>query len=252
MDALYRDILKRVFQNPAGGHLELNRLKGEAGEIALRAGAANEPFGLINVGDAKGLCDHIATFTQQEAIPLAVTESEFSRGLFDGAKKSSSPVNILIGSKKFIEGWDCWRVSTMGLMHVGKSEGAQIIQLFGRGVRLKGYQHSLKRSSHIPAPEHSPFIEELETLNVFGIEADFMKQFREFLKKAGLPGNEHRHTERIPLNATYDDTQTPRFDESMNAPTAFSPFQSRRSLRVFAMVSPFYASFARQVGRGTI
>ena len=28
--------------------------------------------------------------------------------------------------------------NTMGLMNVGKGEGAQIIQLFGRGVRLKG------------------------------------------------------------------------------------------------------------------
>jgi len=50
---------------------------------------------------------------------------------------------LLIGSKKFSEGWSSWRVSSMGLMNVGKSEGSQIIQLFGRGVRLKGYQFSL-------------------------------------------------------------------------------------------------------------
>jgi hypothetical protein len=34
----------------------------------------------------------------------------------------------------------------MGLMNVGQTEGSQIIQLFGRGVRLKGYGSSLKRS----------------------------------------------------------------------------------------------------------
>jgi hypothetical protein len=92
----------------------------------------------------------------------------------------------------------------MGLMHVGKSEGAQIIQLFGRGVRLKGYEWSLKRSGHTHASYRPNFIEELETLNVFGVEADFMERFRDFLKEEGLPGNERRKTITIPLNVTYD------------------------------------------------
>jgi hypothetical protein len=41
-------------------------------------------------------------------------------------------------------------------------------------------------------------------LNVFGIEADFMEKFREFLKEEGLPGNERRKIITIPLNVTYD------------------------------------------------
>lgn len=92
----------------------------------------------------------------------------------------------------------------MGLMHVGRSEGSQIIQLFGRGVRLKGYEWSLKRSGHFNPGSQPAFIQELETLNVFGIEADFMEKFREFLKDEGLPGNERRETITIPLNVTYD------------------------------------------------
>jgi hypothetical protein len=89
-------------------------------------------------------------------------------------------------------------------MHVGKSEGAQIIQLFGRGVRLKGYAWSLKRSGHSHAPSIPQHIEELETLNVFGVEADFMEKFRQFLADEGLPGNERRRVFTIPLNVTYD------------------------------------------------
>ncbi len=65
--------------------------------------------------------------------------------LFQAISETNSSINILIGSKKFIEGWNSWRVSSMGLMNMGKSEGAQIIQLFGRGVRLKGKNFSLKR-----------------------------------------------------------------------------------------------------------
>lgn len=204
VSGLYRDILSRLFHNSAGGTLTLERTKGESGEIVLRVGAAETAFGLISVGDAKGLSDHIANVADQQGIHLNIGESDFADGLFASVKDSTSPVNLLIGSKKFVEGWDCWRVSTMGLMHVGKSEGAQIIQLFGRGVRLKGFQWSLKRSGHVPASTPPEFIEELETLNVFGIEADFMDRFRDYLTSEGLPGNERRRVITIPLNVTYD------------------------------------------------
>ncbi|MGI9256335.1 MAG: DEAD/DEAH box helicase family protein [Salinispira sp.] len=200
---LYTSILKRVF-NTRSGHLALSRVKGASGEIILRAGASETPFGLINVGDAKAFADHIEQLAGQDGLTLSIDDSDFSETSFNSVRDSSSPVNLLIGSKKFVEGWDCWRVSTLGLMHVGKSEGAQIIQLFGRGVRLKGYNWSLKRSGRsyaLSAPGH---IEELETLNVFGIEADFMEKFRQFLADEGLPGNERRRVFTIPLNITYN------------------------------------------------
>lgn len=204
IDVLFRDIHARLFNNTAGGTLSLDRIKGESGEVALRIGTTEIPFGLINVGDAKGLCDHIVEVAAQNNIQLTVKDSDFSEAIFASVKDSTSPINLLIGSKKFVEGWDCWRVSTMGLMHVGKSEGSQIIQLFGRGVRLKGYGWNLKRSGHAHAPSHPPYIEELETLNIFGIAADFMEEFHKFLKEEGLPGNERRKVITIPLNVTYD------------------------------------------------
>lgn len=203
-EQLFKDILKRLFNAENGGHLALERVKGDSGEIVLRVGTSETPFGLINVGDAKSLADHLEGLAKQESLPVTVDESDFSEAQFASVKDSSSPINLLIGSKKFVEGWDCWRVSTLGLMHVGKSEGAQIIQLFGRGVRLKGWQWSLKRSGHTRAPQRPPFIEELETLNVFGIEADFMEKFKQFLEDEGLPGNERRRVFTIPLNITYD------------------------------------------------
>lgn len=203
-DDIYKNILKRLFNTNTGGHLTLDRVKGESGEIALRVGTSETPFGLINVGEAKALADHIESVARQDDLSLSVEDSDFSEATFESVKDSSSPVNLLIGSKKFVEGWDCWRVSTLGLMHVGKSEGAQIIQLFGRGVRLKGYDWSLKRSGHSYAPSIPQYIEELETLNVFGVEADFMEKFRQFLADEGLPGNERRRVFTIPLNVTYD------------------------------------------------
>jgi len=201
---IYRDILSTVFHSHAGGILSVERVKGDSGEIILRAGSADEAFGLISVGEAKVLNTHLEKLAAQDKLPLHVGESDFSHAIFDTVKDSSSPINVLLGSKKFVEGWDCWRVSTLGLMHVGRTEGAQIIQLFGRGVRLKGYEWGLKRSGHSQAQRIPDYIEELETLNVFGIAADFMENFRKFLKDEGLPGNERRQVIQLPLNVTHD------------------------------------------------
>ncbi|WP_306253497.1 DEAD/DEAH box helicase [Parvularcula sp. IMCC14364] len=196
-----KDIHQRVFQSSAGGQLAIARIKGDDNEVMLRVGQSETPFGLINVGDASGLSNHIA---EREFENVNVLDSEFSDTLFGQINESSSPLNLLIGSKRFVEGWDCWRVSTLGLMHVGKSEGSQIIQLFGRGVRLKGHDWSLQRSG-FSTPSHQPdFIQYAETLNVFGVEADFMERFRAFLKEEELPSNDKKEVFPIRLNVTYD------------------------------------------------
>jgi hypothetical protein len=190
---MFDQILAALFNAPSGGALHVENLKGTDGEVALRLGE-NLPFGVINVGDASALCRLC-----QEHDDLVVTEKEFTGSLFQDLNQASSSVNILIGSKKFSEGWSSWRVSTMGLMNIGRSEGPQIIQLFGRGVRLKGKDFSLKRSRRLDllaeaaggwsVPKH---IETLETLNIFGIRADYMRQFKEYLEEEGLPANEDR------------------------------------------------------------
>ncbi|MBL7177242.1 MAG: DEAD/DEAH box helicase family protein [Desulfobacteraceae bacterium] len=187
----FRDILATLVNAKVPGALHVKRLKagGEAeGEIALHIGEDNEPFGLINVGDPSGLCK----LCEEHPEELAVSESEFSKSLFRRVNSTESPLNVLIGSKKFSEGWSSWRVSTMGLMNIGKKEGSQIIQLFGRGVRLKGLNFCLKRSHRIVGFHAPKDIERLETLNVFGIHADYMRQFKEYLEDEGLPANEDR------------------------------------------------------------
>ncbi len=184
-DAMFEDILKTLFNAPGTAALHLDHLKGSEGEIALSLGG-NKPFGVINVGDAANLCKLCEAHSE-----LVVTEQDFSDSLFHSINEANSTINLLIGSKKFTEGWNSWRVSTMGLMNIGKKEGSEIIQLFGRGVRLKGHGNTLKRSSQLPGVDRPKRIGLLETLNVFGIHADYMRQFREYLEDEGLPGNEN-------------------------------------------------------------
>ncbi len=183
-EQVYADVLRVLYNAPAGGSLHVVNLKGTDGEIALHLGE-HDPFGVINVGDAARLCKLCEDYRS-----LVVEEREFSGSLFHGINDSESTINILIGSKKFTEGWSSWRVSTMGLMNIGRTEGSEIIQLFGRGVRLKGRDFSLKRSRRIVGIHAPAEMERLETLNVFGIRADYMRQFREYLADEGLQNGE--------------------------------------------------------------
>ncbi len=183
--AVFQDVLKEIFNSDvAGASLHIDNLKGQDGEIGLRIGNAAY-FGVINVGDDKGL---LKICEEQK---LLVDEKDFSVSLFQDINNKNSQVNILIGSKKFTEGWSSWRVSTMGLLNIGRGEGSEIIQLFGRGVRLKGFKFSLKRSSALDyslKPSYTPSVLPiLETLNIFGLRADYMQQFKDYLEEEGLP-----------------------------------------------------------------
>jgi type III restriction/modification enzyme restriction subunit len=202
-DELLKDIYTNLFNAPNGGSLHVDYLKGGDGELALRLGSSDSPFGVVNVGDAKALaalCD--------EHEELHVMEKSFSSSMFQSINHPDSHVNILIGSKRFAEGWNSYRVSTLGLMYVGQKEGSEIIQLFGRGVRLRGYEHCLKRSRaiHWDAKEDElswvgkdHLLPILETLNVFGVKSDYMAKFNDFLEGEGIKKPDDRIPIKIPV-----------------------------------------------------
>ena len=60
--------------------------------------------------------------------------------------------------------------------------------MFGRGVRLKGWNMSLKRhrESGTDPPTDSAALRELETLYIFGLRANYMQTFRELLRAEGV------------------------------------------------------------------
>ncbi len=177
---VYSDILKRLFNAEARQRLKLVNLKGSKGELALRVGTA-EPFGLISIGDDSGFFKGASEGEE----PFDAESDDFGSGLFASINAKDSALNVLIGSRKFTEGWSSWRVSTMGLLNMGTGEGSQIIQLFGRGVRLKGRGMSLKRSVPHERPKGA-HLERLETLNIFGVRANYMATFKDYLREEGI------------------------------------------------------------------
>ena len=180
--AVYQDMLARTLHAPSGGGLHIVDIRGSKGELGLKASGSEKYFGLIYIGDT-------STFKKlviDADAGITVEDDALSDSLFEGLAKPGTTIKALIGSRKFIEGWNSWRVSNMGLLNIGRNEGSQIIQLFGRGVRLRGRELTLKRSSALDGshPEH---IGLLETLNIFAVNADYMKRFREYLEREGVP-----------------------------------------------------------------
>jgi len=179
VDALYADVVQRVFNASARQRLKLVNIRSSKGELALRVGDA-EPFGLINIGDDAGF------FSMAESADTFDSErDDFGGALFGTLNNKDSRLNVLIGSRKFTEGWSSWRVSTMGLLNMGQGEGSQIIQLFGRGVRLKGKGFSLQRTLPQDRPK-GVHLDKLEALNIFGVRASYMAAFKDYLREEDI------------------------------------------------------------------
>ncbi len=207
---VYQDLLRAVFHcGPALGtpRLHVEQLRQIPGEIALRIGEDGKYFGVINIGDSAALirnCDKRGI--------VASTEEFLSDSLFERINRPESDVQILIGSRKFTEGWNSWRVSAMGLINFAKGEGAQAIQLFGRGVRLKGYNGCLKRSSMLDdsTVRIPKWIGLLETLTVFGVRAQYMEEFKQYLELEDVPANENVHMVTLPVHSRFNEIQEKR------------------------------------------
>ena len=109
------DILNKVFHG--AGQLDAFQIKHGDGEIGLRTHSGESYFGVINIGD---VAKYSKRLEEDSKGSIVMQDDNFSPSLFHNLSSSRSTINILIGSKKFIEGWNSWRVSSMGLMNMGK------------------------------------------------------------------------------------------------------------------------------------
>ncbi len=179
--AVCRALQKNVLLTDSPGALNFCPVRGAKGEAALRVGNSTNFFALIYVGD---VINKLREKVKEYAPGIQTTVETLASGpMFPSVGRADSPITILIGAKKFMEGWSSWRVSGMGMLNVGISEGPQVIQLFGRGVRLKGAGMSLKRGGGDNPPK---YLSILETMNIFGVRANFISQFRKMLEQEGV------------------------------------------------------------------
>jgi len=176
---------KNLFNNNYKGKLRLTRNTQADDEILLSYGTGDY-WGIINVGNGLSFINEYKGNNVDKVTSTSVVISNIEKYLFENIDKPQSPINVLIGSRKFAEGWNCFRVSVIGLINLGKSKGNKIIQIFGRGVRLKGLKNDGKRNdlNHIEdyfALTHSDSdnLKKLETLCVFSLQRSYLETFTE-------------------------------------------------------------------------
>ena len=114
----------------------------------------------------------------------------------------------MIGSRKFAEGWNSYRLSVIDLINLGSAKGNLIIQIFGRGVRLRGKGGDGKRRHIDHKPDYyllrqrdrEDDIRRLETLTVFSLKRSYLEHF---LKEVHAGGVQFQHVFKIPVNPIF-------------------------------------------------
>lgn len=200
LSAEEREAYAAVFNGEHAGMLTLTRSPGISDEIWLSWGEGHY-WGLINVGNGEKFfsgCEEHPQLRHAHGEPRVVLNKAaivHARYHFDAIDDPGSPINVLVGSRKFAEGWNCFRVSIIGLINLGSSKGNKIIQIFGRGVRLKGLRHDGKRQYPEHCADYSGLLSDdcplsrlrrLETLNVYSLKKSWLQTFLDALE-ADLP-----------------------------------------------------------------
>lgn len=134
------EIREGVFHSKEISTCEAYRIKGNAKELVFKSKNADKPFLLLNIGDTKKWeKDYIAS--------LGIELSEdLSQSFFGNINDENSPINIMMGSQVFKEGWDSNRVNFINFINIGSAEAKKyVLQTIGRGVRIEPYKNMRKR-----------------------------------------------------------------------------------------------------------
>ena len=183
-----RQKFRSIFGGDIIGPLTVARKPDNNSELLLSYGEG-EKWGMINVGDATSFYNSI----ENNSIVTRVEEIEDPNLQFENLDHETSPINILIGSRKFAEGWNSYRLSVIDLINLGSAKGNLIIQIFGRGVRLKGKGGDGKRQYidhkqdyRFPYQNVESNIRRLETLTVYSLKQSYLKRFLDEVHAGGV------------------------------------------------------------------
>ncbi|WP_282136029.1 DEAD/DEAH box helicase family protein [Seonamhaeicola maritimus] len=181
---------KYVFNEEYTGKLTLTRNPETDDEILLSYGNGGY-WGIVNVGNGAKFINDLENDKVIKNPRDKVIVSNIERYSFKNIDSQNSPINVLIGSRKFAEGWNCFRVSVIGLINLGSSKGNKIIQIFGRGVRVKGLKNDGKRTfkehndDYFKLSNTKPDdqIRKIETLCVFSLKKSYLETFTSAVNK---------------------------------------------------------------------
>ncbi len=134
------DIYKYVYNSQTGGNIEYIINPNQKQEIALKLDTSDKPFALIRIGD-------ISKWIKENLLEYKENESYKEEGYFETLNDVDSPINILLGSRAFYEGWDSNRPNIITFINIGTGTDAKkfVLQAIGRGIRVEPLSNQRKR-----------------------------------------------------------------------------------------------------------
>ncbi len=134
------DLLRRVFNSPSPGEIEILVRSNDRQEVAFKLKTGDDPFALIRIGD-------VSDWLKQELSGYEISQHVKDESFFESLNSPNSDINILLGSRSFYEGWDSNRPNVIMYINIGTGTDAKkfILQSVGRGVRIEPTKEKRKR-----------------------------------------------------------------------------------------------------------
>jgi len=170
-DISVKDLYKYVYNSSSGGNIEYIVNPDNKQELALKLDNSDSPFALVKIGDT-------SKWIKEFLIGYKENETFRETGFFETLNNKDSPINILMGSRSFYEGWDSNRPNVITFINIGTGTDAKkfVLQAIGRGIRIEPVKNKRKRLEFLGVNEeiaknlYEKFKNEakaLETLIVF-------------------------------------------------------------------------------------
>jgi len=133
-------VLRHVFNSQTSGEIEISFRPSDRKQVAFKLTTSDKHFALIKTGD-------MPDWLKKELSRFNVNHQFEEEGFFERINQEDSPINILMGSRSFYEGWDSNRPNVINYINIGLGEDARkfILQSVGRGVRIEPVKDKRKR-----------------------------------------------------------------------------------------------------------
>ncbi|KAF0151133.1 MAG: type III restriction protein res subunit [Ignavibacteria bacterium] len=215
------DVLKSIFNSDGFGEIEVTT-NSTTNELAFKLKESDKPFALINIGD-------ISEWIKNKLIGYEFTKTYDDKSYFNRLNENPH-LNIMMGSRRFYEGWDSNRPNVINYINIGTSTDAQkfILQSLGRGVRISPLPGKRKRiiklrnSNQILQSDFeklSEYSNVLETLFIFGTNKSAIQKVVEAIKSDSVTAIDHailsltQNESKCDLFIPYYDIKSSHFED---------------------------------------
>jgi len=135
-----KDILYYVFNSESFGEIEISFRPSNKKQVAFKLTTSDKHFALSKTGD-------MPDWLKNELDRFNINHQFEQEGFFEKINRDDSPINILMGSRAFYEGWDSNRPNIINFINIGTGTDAKkfILQSTGRGVRIEPEKNKRRR-----------------------------------------------------------------------------------------------------------